>query len=241
MSVSVVDMFKNVNVTDNHCKRLLAVLIDIQDLFKRTAVQCAGQRVVLGLVADDLLRLLVFAVDFVVGQCQVLQFCRAHHREDLPAPDALTVVHQRFYHQMARYHADFQHEQYQQRRAQLNFTVHAGENGLGSVLAAACQRNQAVHALGDFFVHIIAHILILVVANQLLCLAHLLAVCHRYVTVMQRDRPDFRRPARLVRQRGLRHKPHGIPIRIAQILRRCHGGFQQRESIGVAVMLCKIL
>ena len=61
MSVSVVDMFKNVNVTENHCKRLLAVLIDIQDLFKRTAVQCAGQRVVLGLVADDLLRLLVFA------------------------------------------------------------------------------------------------------------------------------------------------------------------------------------
>ena len=30
-------------------------------------------------------------------------------------------------------------------------------------------------------------------------------------------------------------------IRIAQILRRCHGGFQQRESIVVAVMLCKIL
>ena len=51
----------------------------------------------LGLMTDELLRLLVFQVDFVVGHGQVLQLRRAHHRKDLPVLDALSVQQQRLY------------------------------------------------------------------------------------------------------------------------------------------------
>ena len=51
----------------------------------------------LGLMTDELLRLLVFQVDFVVGHGHVLQLRRAHHRKDLRVLDALSVQQQRLY------------------------------------------------------------------------------------------------------------------------------------------------
>ena len=79
MTVQVVDLLKNIDIADDHCKGLFAALINVQELFKRAAVQRIGQRIVLGLMADKLLRLLIFAVDLIVGQRQLLQLGSAHH------------------------------------------------------------------------------------------------------------------------------------------------------------------
>lgn len=73
MTVQVIDLLKNIDIADDHCKGLFAALINVQDLFKRAAVQRIGQRIVLGLMADKLLRLLILAVDLIVGQRQLLQ------------------------------------------------------------------------------------------------------------------------------------------------------------------------
>ena len=89
--------------------------------------------------------------------------------------------------------------------------------------------------------HILTHILVLAVADQLLGLAHLIGVRHRQVAVMQRDRLYLGRPVGGVGQRGLRHQTHGIAVGIAQILRGGHGRFQQGKRIGVTVILSEIL
>ena len=135
MTVQVVDLLKNIDIADDHCKGLFAALINIQDLFKRAAVQRIGQRIVLGLMADKLLRLLIFAVDLIVGQRQLLQLGGAHHREDFPALDALAVLHQRLHDQMAGDDADLKHQRDQYSRAKLDLAVDIGKDLLGTVLA----------------------------------------------------------------------------------------------------------
>ena len=97
MAVGVVDGLEAVHIADDHGKVGLPLLVNGQNLLKRPAIQRIGQCVMLGLMTDELLRLLVFQVNFVVGYGQVLQLRRAHHRKDLPVLDAFAVQQQRLY------------------------------------------------------------------------------------------------------------------------------------------------
>ncbi len=63
-----------------------------------------------------------------------------------------------------------------------------GKDGRRATLVAADQFCQALNALRHFVGDVVAHILILAVADQLLGFAHLLGVRHGKVAVMQRDR-----------------------------------------------------
>ena len=233
-------MFENVHIADNHGKRSLAIFIDIQNFFKRTAVQCVGQYIMLGPVADELLRLPIFAVDLVVSQCQILQLGRAYNRENLAFLDAFAVLHQRLYHQTACHGANFYHKYDKNGRTEILFAVNVDKDRLRVALPAADQFHQAVQTLGNFFCDIVTRILVLAVSDELLCLAQFVGIRHRHIAIVQRNALDFLWPCRKVNKRCLRHKPHGIPVCAAQVLRGHHDGFQQGESLGVAVIFPKI-
>ena len=122
--------------------------------------------------------------------------------------------------------AHHQHHQNQRHYADLKPKINVTEHRCCVVLAVLCLFDQALGAGRNIVVDVLPQRLVLVVANQLLCLADLLAVGHPLVALVQRHRPDGLRPAFLVRNVGLGRQPHGITVGIAQIFGAVQRSFQ---------------
>ena len=89
VTVGVVDGFELVDIGQDEREVMLAVVVELQGLVERSAIEQVGQRVVLGLMLDDHVRGLVFREHAVIRFRQHLQLAGALHGEQLVGLDAV--------------------------------------------------------------------------------------------------------------------------------------------------------
>ena len=95
MTVGVVHRLEHIYICEDEGIRRIALLIETEDLVKRAFVEQIGQRVVLGFVADELMRFAVLLENGVVRFGERLQFRSSDHRHGLVLLYALVVAEER--------------------------------------------------------------------------------------------------------------------------------------------------
>ena len=183
------------------------------------------------LVANQLLRLLIFLVYLIVGVCQLLQLLGTHHRENL-APDNAAAVHfQRCNDQVPDCHTGKQHQEHQQRNAHFKFGVDVPKHCLRVVLVVAGLLPQQLRGAGNVIILVCAQNFVFVAVKDLLRALPLVVEIQRLVLRRQLNLPNLVRPQGFVGKADLNHQAHNIIILLSQTrlilygcLQRAYGG-----------------
>ena len=122
----------------------------------------------LGLVADQLLGLLVLLIDLVIGLGHHLQLVGPLHGEGLACLDALVALQNGHHHQAADQDAHAQGDDHQHADAHLQLLIHVREDGGGPALLVPGLLDEVGQELGHLAADLGAHGLIVVIAHQLL-------------------------------------------------------------------------
>ena len=168
----------------------------------------------LGLVADQLLGLLVLLIDLVIGLGHHLQLVGPLHGEGLACLDALVALQNGHHHQAADQDAHAQGDDHQNADAHLQLLIHAKKDSGSLALLIPGLLDEIGQTPGHLNADLVAHRLIVVIAHQLLGPAELAGRGEGLVVCRQGDRLNRSGPADLVRVPGLQHQTHGVVFRV---------------------------